>query len=189
MSAIKPQTAPNPVVYRPVRLDQNIDRPSTGDNYYINTRLRDQFTSDADSVKRFRFIAIYGDYLRQYFNDDNLEQRKLTKNIQKLVEYQNYEANWDEEGALPIPQALIFDVFSILTDEKLLKQPFLSPLATGGILLSFTSWKNNTMDLFVTEESYTAIITSTKKQKKNFKEIESARSKIFKLIDFFYDNY
>ncbi|MBN8544845.1 MAG: hypothetical protein J0L60_01825 [Ignavibacteria bacterium] len=189
MSAIKPQTAHNSVVYRSVRLDPKIDRPDTGDNYYINTRLRDQFASDADSVKRFRYIAIFGDYLRQIINDDNLEQRKLSKNIQKLVEFQNLKEDWDDDGALPIPQQLIFEVFDILKDAKLLKQPFLSPLATGGILLSFTSWKNNTMDVFITLERYIAIITSTKKGKKNFKEIESDRSKIFETINFFYANY
>lgn len=83
--------------------------------------------------------------------------RKL-ENLEKLVKFALLEKNWDGEGGKKIPKSIIKTVKKLITDKNLIKQPFIAPLSTGGILLTFRYSKFEYMNVFLRDSlDYSAV--------------------------------
>ncbi|MCA0388535.1 MAG: hypothetical protein LCH52_08570 [Bacteroidetes bacterium] len=166
----------------------------SNDTSFISGSLYEEIVKVSSRNSAMSYNEVIGSqYLIGYFDKvdfiNSVESLRKYDNIKKLIEFGALEHDWDNEGGKKIPKTTIRTVYNIVKSDKLIKQPFIAPLPTGGILLTLRISKTQHMNIFLRDESTYNVVEIVKRDGNiESKEYKINHNTLLQQINMYYAN-
>lgn len=166
----------------------------SNDTSFISGSLFEKIVKISPRSSVMTYNEVIGShYLIGYFDKvdfmTSVESLRKFENIKKLIQFAALEYDWDNEGGKKIPKNIIRTVLGIIKDDKLVKQPFIAPLPTGGILLTLRLSKTEHLNIFLRDEStYNAVQIVKRDENIESREYTISHNTLLQQINMYYEN-
>jgi len=145
-------------------------------------------TQDA-LVDQFAEISLEHDAIKDEINNlrkiysENYQLKKKLNNINTVLSFKKFEANWNANGAEPFSEEIIQKVFDFINSPNLKFQPNIFPTGRQSIQFEYEKSNGNYLEIEIFEDKYSAYSEIDNKET----EYESISiNETIKLIDEFY---
>lgn len=161
--------------------------------YLVRSEIKKQLAPIKETqeaiVNQFAEISIEQEAIKDEISNlrkiysENYQLRKKLENINNLLSFKKFQANWNGYDAQPFAENVIQKSIEFINSPKLRFQPSVFPTARESIQFEYEKPNGNYLEIEIFEDKYSAYLEIDKKE---YEKDSISLDEIIKLVDEFY---